>query len=567
MLLLLLSSLYARGLADCVVISNQRSKPVSFRVITQESGVTQLRMEPGASKAVYSDQAIAIENGNDSQLLNSNSLYYLPADIALGNRLRRIEFGEGTLPLAKRTWSKPLNRSDWTIPVLLCADDEEPTRESVWQDRLGKRLVKASEVLERHVGVRLKVVGYKKWISPNQATSFADSLAEFEQQVNPEPGVLAIGFTSQFHLVRHRRHMGGTRGPLRRHILLREWSTQITEAERLGFLLHELGHYLGAGHSAEAQSVMLPVLRPSRLKSDATHYDAANTLLMATLAEERARRGATNIRRCSKPAIERLAQVYSALHRSVPHDPGNDILQQRFSAALHSSEAKQRFTTRLINLNLLSTKGQSDRLLGDLQTNHLVRTVASALPEEPVRAEREDFLILLGLAFDDTGRLAMHPKIEPDAARLDPAEGRPARLKYLQQTTIRGRLDVAQHFFASAALVAAASKEEALFWGNLKEMTDAQGGSGFSFVDMAANRAGVRFAERVLNGSLPIQGLANRFDARHFVPSMHDLPEKLQNKEFIERFGSPSDKRYEAVINEIDKRIAKLPPYLQIGFE
>jgi hypothetical protein len=81
----------------------------------------------------------------------------------------------------------------------------------------------------------------------------------------------------------------------------------------------------------------------------------------------------------------------------------------------------------------------------------------------------------------------------PDAA----AWPRPRRVKL----TLRNRYDSAQHFAVSAALAAWADEPIADAVGRQKEFDDARRGSGFSFADLAADRAGTRFGRLVAEGS------------------------------------------------------------------
>ncbi|MDD1614851.1 MAG: hypothetical protein LUP98_09400, partial [Methylococcaceae bacterium] len=57
------------------------------------------------------------------------------------------------------------------------------------------------------------------------------------------------------------------------------------------------------------------------------------------------------------------------------------------------------------------------------------------------------------------------------------------------------RIDLAQHFIGSAAITASMDGQVAKAVGEEKELSDAQGGSGFSFIDLAADKAGTRFGE------------------------------------------------------------------------
>ena len=60
---------------------------------------------------------------------------------------------------------------------------------------------------------------------------------------------------------------------------------------------------------------------------------------------------------------------------------------------------------------------------------------------------------------------------------------------------LRGRADLTQHFMVSAALALTLDEETALGIGVSKERADSQtGGSGFSFSDLVADMAGIRFA-------------------------------------------------------------------------
>ncbi len=137
---------------------------------------------------------------------------------------------------------------------------------------------------------------------------------------------------------------------------------------------------------------------------------------------------------------------------------------------------------------------------------------------------------------------------------------RPAR----RTITLAGRRDLAQHFLVSAALAAHGGDVLAYALGELKELDDASGGSGFSFRDLGADKAGTALglalvqpesAERVQ------QRLARVLDERDFMPTVSDLEENMQVKQFAERYGSVDDARYREVVVLIEDRIAALPLY------
>ena len=142
----------------------------------------------------------------------------------------------------------------------ILVDDDEKAVRAIWEERLRKRIADASKILEKYAGITLEVVGCDTWVTTNDVQDFDAQLREFEANVKPRPADVAIGFASQYSVVTGRTHLGGTRGALGSHIMLREWSRHVSEPERLELLVHELGHYFGAAHSPEPVSVMRPVL-------------------------------------------------------------------------------------------------------------------------------------------------------------------------------------------------------------------------------------------------------------------------------------------------------------------
>jgi hypothetical protein len=123
------------------------------------------------------------------------------------------------------------------------------------------------------------------------------------------------------------------------------------------------------------------------------------------------------------------------------------------------------------------------------------------------------------------------------------------------------RADLAKHFFVSAHLVALAGSDVARSAGLIKEFNDARGESGFSFADMAANRAGIVFANAVLTGRLTLDDVAQRFTVDAFLPAVDDLQEQLGVSQLSEAFGGIGDARLNAELSRIEARIQRLPVY------
>lgn len=130
-----------------------------------------------------------------------------------------------------------------------------------------------------------------------------------------------------------------------------------------------------------------------------------------------------------------------------------------------------------------------------------------------------------------------------------------------------GRADFAQHFMVSALLAASGGIQFSDMVGEYKELSDTREGkgSGFSFTDMAANRAGSRFGEYcgqdAKNARRCQKLLAGSRSSRLFFPELHDLPEFLGETEFKRRFGGVDTPAYQTLLREIDRRIDALPLY------
>ena len=130
---------------------------------------------------------------------------------------------------------------------------------------------------------------------------------------------------------------------------------------------------------------------------------------------------------------------------------------------------------------------------------------------------------------------------------------------------LSGREDTPKHFMVSAAVAAKAGGPLADALGIYKELTDSRGGSGFSFNDIAADRAGTRFGELAANDQASARILQNRLAAqvreKDIMPPAEDLPENMQAAEFNRRFGGVDAPEYKKMMVEIERRVAALPFY------
>jgi uncharacterized protein YfiM (DUF2279 family) len=194
------------------------------------------------------------------------------------------------------------------------------------------------------------------------------------------------------------------------------------------------------------------------------------------------------------------------------------------------------------------------------------------------RSGNGDFAVLLGEAFKlAQERSKNHDPVAENRAALTVLAERALGGRLISQRgmvkadrraglKLAGRVDASQHFAFSAFLAATGGEGLSDLAGLYKELKDAQqGGSGFSFIDLAADRAGSRLGEactRSRASALKMQSrLADVADANVFFPVVRDLPEFMQQAEFQRRFGGVGQPAYQRMVEQIEARIAGVPLY------
>lgn len=170
-------------------------------------------------------------------------------------------------------------------------------------------------------------------------------------------------------------------------------------------------------------------------------------------------------------------------------------------------------------------------------------------------AVAENRAALLVLAFYVTGK--------PLETIVPVANGWPRAMERI--VTLNGRNDFSKHFIVSAALAANAGTALADAVGVYKEIDDLHSGSGFSFNDIAADRAGARFGEQAAANAKAARKLQQRLSAgiheRDIMPATEDLPEYMPEAEFKKRFGGVGAPAYNQMMAEIEQRVAALALY------
>jgi hypothetical protein len=126
--------------------------------------------------------------------------------------------------------------------------------------------------------------------------------------------------------------------------------------------------------------------------------------------------------------------------------------------------------------------------------------------------------------------------------------------------TLKGRHDFPLHFLISAVIAAESGTPLADAVGLWKELADARrGGSGFSFNDFAANRAGTRFGELATRDPTRLQArIGAGLTESDFMPDVADLAEFLSETELHARYGGVGGAAYKRVLADIEARIDAL---------
>jgi hypothetical protein len=147
------------------------------------------------------------------------------------------------------------------------------------------------------------------------------------------------------------------------------------------------------------------------------------------------------------------------------------------------------------------------------------------------------------------------------AAIAPAAEHWPAPLR--RTVTLAGRDDFPKHFLISAAIAATAGSPLADAVGLYKEVDDSRHGSGFSFNDIGADRAGTRFGEIAGQSSGQArklaQAIASGVSESDFMPDVADLPEFMPEAEFTRRYGGIGSPGYNKIMATIEARVASRP--------
>jgi hypothetical protein len=132
--------------------------------------------------------------------------------------------------------------------------------------------------------------------------------------------------------------------------------------------------------------------------------------------------------------------------------------------------------------------------------------------------------------------------------------------KLRNRMTLGKRNDLARHFWVSAGLTILSGEKQALAVGVGKELMDsAPGGSGFSFVDLLADQAGIRFAANAIQDEARAAAMKNlienEWEIKDVLPSIENLPEGISAERFQAEFGGMGGKKTRELLKDMQARL------------
>jgi hypothetical protein len=198
----------------------------------------------------------------------------------------------------------------------------------------------------------------------------------------------------------------------------------------------------------------------------------------------------------------------------------------------------------------------------------LARAVeAEALADLPLLVRRAFAEPMPGLSAVEANRVAfLAVGVVAGSARLLDLAGREAAdladcMPQELPVSLAGRRDLARHWSLSAALGATLGNALSDDLGQWKELSDSTPGrSGFSFVDIAANRSGLAWAARATSpaeANAARRALAEVTREQLFPLELLAAQEGLAAADFERRYGSVESPEYRAVVARIDRALAR----------
>jgi hypothetical protein len=132
-----------------------------------------------------------------------------------------------------------------------------------------------------------------------------------------------------------------------------------------------------------------------------------------------------------------------------------------------------------------------------------------------------------------------------------------------KKPVLANRQDLSLHFIFSAAIKLLSDQGISIAVGEFKELMDrGNGGSGYSFIDLTADMAGANFATLAVDPKTAkqIQNIMSvEANEALFFPNIDGFDEGMNKSQFRQKYSDIESAEYLEVINEIERRMSRLP--------
>ncbi len=233
--------------------------------------------------------------------------------------------------------------------------------------------------------------------------------------------------------------------------------------------------------------------------------------------------------------------------------PGKGIGQTGLVSALIGLGGRQIDQARVTLIYCALASQQRAKPSNDLAVQvHRMIAATQADSAQQAATDHANGLVALALVVAGKSALSLTDKA------LSPLAGCP---KPRVQVLLAGRIDLAKHWSVSAALAAAGGVRTGRLMGEWKELADSMaGGSGFSFADLAADRAGLRVGTAAVDPALALAlraDLRGRDNAGLLPPSVLKLAEGLSEQRFVAQYRDTESARFAAAVRVVDGLLAR----------
>ncbi|MGL6073509.1 MAG: hypothetical protein ACRC8S_05025 [Fimbriiglobus sp.] len=585
--------------AQFLAIGNLTTKPIRFELSSptaEKNEVRQFELAPLENRCIVvgAEPEIAFTLGDQATRFRLDPYTaYLFADDGMKVGFHGLELA-GKLPEIKDVPKTPPELKAGKIQVKVCFDQHEIRNKNAAEQIFKNRLEEVSTLLQKQCNMAIEVVGVDQWKSEAGDDLFA-SLREFERKLKAEPGVLMLGFSPKRPgMASPDLPMSMSRGPFSTHIIIRDPQLK-GEGEKQEVLLKEFGHYFGAVHSPDPLSAMRLKLGNGLANSPRfkIQYDPFNLLIVNIWAKNRREKAIKTWSDLPNIDRERLEALYKTMSQLLPEDTMSQEHLLVLERVKKNPQGGAMAGPKVNVADAVPTVPKEAKLTGKVQPES-VRAIVAAIRLEAERIKRLEaserprgdnltaayiraaaitalrleesqraagFLVGLGVGLDDSPTLRdnfltkdLCRAAETDVERAD-------RINALGNPTLRNRRDLCQHFAVSAALTELLGPGAAEGAGLAKEMMDLNSTSGFSFVDIAADFAGVEMGKALKQDPKRLTKLAEGFQTDDYLPALTGLREGLSPKRFESDFGKLDDPRVQELLTEIRGRVSKCPAY------